>query len=147
MAHDLVRWRNALPPPPPAGDTTDDGDTWNLPPADDLSGRGGTRPEASNMGTARRTPRPASAAAADRDAAHAQQRGDDTFASLRATDAAEQRQSMWDMGDLKTWLWIAAMFFGFLLLVACVYYLPHGQHNQSDGGNSGGAPTPTIRVY
>ncbi len=146
MAHDLVRWHNAPPPPAPP-DTIDEGETWNLPPEADLSDGGGTRPQASNTGTARRTARPSSAATADRDAAHARQRGDDTFASLRATDAAEQRQSNWDWGDAKTWLWIAAMFFGFLLLVACVYYLPYGRHNQADGGNTSGAPTPTIRVY
>ena len=74
---------------------------------------------------------------AEEDASQARQKGDATFAAVRETDAEELTQTRWDWGDLRTWLWIAAMFFGFLLLVALCYFLPEGRH----------ASPPPIRVY
>ena len=80
---------------------------------------------------------------ADRDAASAEAQGDQSFAKMREGDAAELRQSRWDWGDLRTWVWIVGMCLGFLLVGAFTYYMPQGRHNQNDGLN----PTPNIRVY
>ncbi|MBV9848677.1 MAG: hypothetical protein JO250_03210 [Armatimonadetes bacterium] len=80
---------------------------------------------------------------AEEDAHRAHRRGDTGFAVLRAADAGDNRQAAWDWGDLRTWAVIWAMFFGFLLLVAFVYFLPYGRHNQDDGPT----PVPNIRVY
>lgn len=77
------------------------------------------------------------------EATQAYTRGDGAFASQRQTDAGEKRQRQWDWGDARTWVWIASMCLGFLALVALVYFLPYGRHNQTDGP----MPTPTIRVY
>ena len=106
---------------------------WNLPPADEpWQGFEAAR-------EARRA-----AHKAEEDAAHAHRRGDPGFAALRESDAADNRQQGWgDWGDLRTWLIIGAMFFGFLLFVAFVYFSPTGRHNQNDGPMS----VPPIRVY
>ncbi len=80
---------------------------------------------------------------ADRDAEWARAHGLTSFAIERETDAADNRQMGWDWGDFRTWAIIWAMFFGFLLFSAFVYYQPHGRHNQNDGP----LPVPGIRVY
>ena len=136
MATDLVRWGHA-----PDGDQgwEDDSeekeDEWDRPPVAPrphrnsgpiLDGRG-------EFGARR----------AERDAEDASARGDISFAKLRGTDAAEQRQKRFDWGDLRTWVWIVGMSLGFLLVAAFIYYMPQGRHNQNDGAN----PTPGIRVY
>ena len=74
---------------------------------------------------------------AESDAARARREGDTAFAVLRESDAGDLRQTMWDWGDLRTWLWFAAMFFGFLLLVAVCYFSPEGRH----------ASPPMARLY
>lgn len=132
MANDLVRWRNGSAPaaaPAPRSE-------WNLPPELDPS----TPPPGLH-------PDNAAAREAAADAARGRRRGDTPYAVTREEDAADLTQSPWDWGDRRTWLWIAAMCLGFLLFTAFVYFLPQGQHNQSDGGNTGGSPTPAIRVY
>lgn len=141
MANELVpivRPQTAVP-------LTDEGE-WDLPPIDDGAGRRVPH-RASDLGTARRRSRDRGADVSDRDAENARAAGDGSYAVLRETDAAEQRQHGWGTGDARTWGWIFAMCAVFLLMVALVYYLPYGQHNQSDGGNSGGSPTPAIRPY
>ena len=66
------------------------------------------------------------------------------YAALREADAADNRQQGWgDWGDVRTWAIIAAMFFGFLLFVAFVYFSPTGRHNQNDGPLS----VPAFRGY
>lgn len=80
---------------------------------------------------------------AEEDAAWARRHGLIGFAILRESDAADSHQSRWDWGDLRTWAIIGAMFFGLLLVVAAVYFMPHGRHNQNDGPLS----VPNIRVY
>jgi len=136
MATDLVRWGHA-----PDGDygwneePEEKEDEWNRPPVAPRPHRfsgpiNGGRGEAG----ARRS---------DRDAGDAAARGQASYAKLRETDAAEQRQSRWDWGDLRTWMWIVGMSVGFLLVGAFIYYMPQGRHNQNDGPN----PTPSIRVY
>ncbi len=127
MANELAR----VGPPPASRETEDDGVIWDAPPVDDW------------RGTASRRRSAARASDADRDAAKARAGGDDTFAVLRESDAAEHRQSVWDWGDLRTWAILFALFFGFLLFTAWVYFMPTGRHNQTDGPNS----TPAIRVY
>lgn len=114
MANDLVRQYR------PDGDdregeAADGGETWDMPPVDDA-------------GTARHVKRGYRADVAERDAAAARRRGDDTFAAIRETDAAEHRQGPWDWGDARTWLILFAMFFGFLAVAALCYYMPQGQH-------------------
>lgn len=133
MATDLVRWGNA-----PDGDSArghgaweHDEEEWDLPPTDP---RPGPIHDGRSEGAARR---------ADRQVSDARGRGDGTFAALRAEDAADLRQSRWDWGDFRTWVWIIGMCLGYLLLSACIYHMPYGRHNQFDQP----APTPTIRVY
>ncbi len=139
MANDLVRQSNW----PEAKDKAEEQE-WDLPP--EYQGQP-ERPE--------RDAQPihdhrseAGAQQAERDATAAQQRGDTTFKALREADGADLRQNRWGRGDLRTWLIIAAMFFGFLLFSAFVYYMPQGRHNQTDDTViNGRAPTPQIRVY
>ena len=132
MATDLVRWGNR---PDGDGGVGDDEDEWDRPPTDPRSvwHPGPIHDNRSETGARR----------ADRDASRAAARGDLSFAKLREGDAADLRQSRWDWGDLRTWIWIAAMCLGFLLFGAFTYYMPQGRHNQTDLP----APTPTIRVY
>lgn len=80
---------------------------------------------------------------AERDAEWARRHGLAGYAVLRASDAADNRQHGWDWGDARTWAIIFAMFFGFLLFSAFVYYLPQQRHDQIDGPT----PVPPIRVY
>lgn len=81
---------------------------------------------------------------AEEDAKHARRHGEAGFAILRESDAGDNRQRGWgDWGDLRTWAIIWAMFFGFLLLVAFVYFSPSGRHNQNDGPLS----VPPARFY
>ena len=102
---------------------------WNLPPA-------GDRRETMEAARAARR--------ADEDAEHARRRGDTGFAVQREADAGENRQMGWaDWGDFRTWAIIGAMFFGFLLVVAAVYFTPTGRHNQNDGPLS----VPAFRGY
>lgn len=132
MATDLVRWGNA---PDDDGARDKDEDEWDRPPtAPRPSSRSGPIHDGKSEFGARR---------ADRDASHAEARGDASFAAVREADAADLRQTRWDWGDARTWIWIAAMCVGFLLVGAFVYYMPQGRHNQTDLS----APTPTIRVY
>jgi len=132
MATDLVRWGNA-----PDDDGAQDGeeDEWDRPPTDPRHGPhpGPIHDNKSESGARR----------ADRDASRAEAKGDASFAKTREGDAADLRQSRWDWGDARTWIWIAAMCIGFLLVGAFTYYMPQGRHNQNDGPT----PTPTIRVY
>ena len=130
MATDLVRWGNA-----PDDDDTGNEDEWDRPPTE-------PRPT-SHSGPVHDGKIEAGARRADRDAAHAEARGDLSFAKMREGDAADLRQSRWDWGDGRTWAWIIGMCIGFLLVSALVYHMPYGRHNQNDGP----APTPTIRVY
>ena len=107
---------------------------WNLPPEDEpVAGlRGG--PPGPPRRRARRTRR----------AARAREHGLPGYAVLREADAADNRQQGWgDWGDARTWAIIAAMFFGFLLFVAFVYFSPTGRHNQNDGPLS----VPAFRGY
>ncbi len=109
------------------------GEEWDLPP-EDVPWEG--------FQAARRARR--AAENADYDARWARRHGLPGFAALRASDAEDNRQQGWgDWGDLRTWLIIAAMFFGFLLFTAFVYFSPTGRHNQNDGPMS----VPPIRVY
>ncbi len=148
MANELVRLN--LPPqtPHPVIPLTDEnGVAWDLPPEYDPTVAELASPHKDGR---ERTPRQKQIntnRSAERDARFYEDRGDHEFAALRDLDASEHKQSRYDWGDTRTWLWIAAMFFGFLLLVCFVYYMPYGRHNQADGGNQGGNPTPTIRVY
>ncbi len=80
---------------------------------------------------------------ADRDAEWGRAHGLTGYAALRESDAADNRQMGWDWGDFRTWAIIWAMFFGFLIFSAFVYFLPHGRHNQNDGPMS----VPAIRPY
>lgn len=80
---------------------------------------------------------------ADQDAEWGRRHGLGGYATLRADDAADNRQNNWDWGNFHTWAIIWAMFFGFLIFSALVYFLPHGRHNQNDGP----MPTPSIHVY
>ena len=81
---------------------------------------------------------------AEADAEHARRHGETGFAVLRESDAGDNLQMGWgDWGDLRTWAIIWAMFFGFLLLVAFVYFSPTGRHNQNDGPLS----VPAFRGY
>lgn len=148
MANELVRLN--LPPTPavPIIPLTDaDGVPWDLPPEYDPAVADYARPHKDGAPRNPRQKRINTNQGAERDAHVAEQQGDHEFAAVRSTDAAEHRQARYDWGDTRTWLWIAAMFFGFLILVGIVYYMPYGRHNQADGGNQGGHPTPTIRVY
>jgi hypothetical protein len=145
MANDLVRWARHMPDgglEPDHDDTLDENEQWNTPPDQPANTRRVPRYRSSAGGGA--------AEAADRDAADARARGDNTFAALREEDAADHRQTFWDWGDLRTWTWIIGMCVGFLVFSAFCYYLPQGRHNQADtpsidSGQPG--PTPTIRVY
>lgn len=136
MATDLVRWGNA-----PDGDGGRDNeheeveDEWDRPPVAARPHRhsGPVHDGRSEFGARR----------AERDSLVAASQGDFSFAKLREVDAAEHRQSRWDWGDLRTWMWIVAMCVAFLLVGAFTYYMPQGRHNQNDGPT----PTPTIRVY
>ena len=105
-------------------------DEWDCPPIAENRQRGPVRQEEAAQN-------------AEKDASRARARGDGTFAAQRESDAGDLRQNRWDWGDARTWVWIAAMCLGFLALVAVVYFLPTGRHNQNDGP----MPTPTIRVY
>lgn len=122
MANELVRQR-----------------PWNIDEADDEW----DRPPVAENPRQGPTYRPQEARNADMDARTAHRAGDGTFAAQREEDAADLRQRRGDWGDVRTWLWIAAMCLGFLAVVAVVYYLPFGRHNQNDGPT----PTPSIRVY
>ncbi len=148
MPNDLVHL-NLQPTPKvtPVPLTDENGVAWDLPPEYDPTVADYARPHKDGQQRTPRQERINSDPKARHDADVAEQRGDYEFAALRSNDASEHRQSRYDWGDTRTWLWIAAMFFGFLLLVAFVYYMPYGRHNQADGGNQGGHPTPTIRVY
>ena len=109
------------------------GEQWNLPPTGDPREAFETARNARHH--ARR---------ADEDAEHARQHGRPGFAALRESDADDNRQSGWgDWGDFRTWAIIAAMFVGFLLVVALVYFSPTGRHNQNDGPLS----VPPARLY
>ena len=152
MANDLIRFRgpggdgpddNGRHAPDSDGyhgltgdDTTDDNEQWDTPP--DAPARSDP-----NYNTQRRKKEGYIADAADRDAADARSRGDEAYAVLRETDAAEHRQTMWDWGDFRTWAIIFGMCAAYLLMSAVIYYMPHGRHAQNDGA----APVPTIRVY
>jgi len=136
MATDLVRWGHA-----PDGnqgwneDSEEEEDEWNRPPV-------APRPQ-SNSGPIHDRKSESGALRADRDAFDARGRGDSSFAAVREGDAADLRQSRWDWGDLRTWMWIVGMSVGFLLVAAFIYYMPQGRHNQNDGPN----PTPNSRFY
>jgi hypothetical protein len=124
-------------PTVPLGFVTTDAQTagltgWDLPPSDE-PWRG--------YEVARQARRDAERAEAD--AEWAERHGLTGFAAMRRVDAADNRQGSWDWGDFKTWAIIFAMFFGFLIFSAFVYYSPEGRHNQNDGPLS----TPSIRVY
>jgi hypothetical protein len=84
-----------------------------------------------------------SAAKADADAAWGRKHGLLGYAAMRETDAADDRQSNWDWGDLKTWLILLAMFFGFLIFSLIVYWMPEGRFNQGNPSHS----MPDIHVY
>jgi hypothetical protein len=88
-------------------------------------------------GTARTRERGGTADEAEADARKASAYGDRTFAAIRRADAAEHRQSRWDLGDLNTWLWIGAMCAIGILLAIAAYLLPAGQH----------AAPPPIHVW
>ncbi len=134
MATDLVRWGHA-----PDGnygwdeEPEEKEDEWDRPPVVPRRRSGPVQDGKSEFGARR----------AERDATEASARGQASFAKLREVDAAELRQSRWDWGDLRTWMWIVGMCVGFLLVAAFTYYMPQGRHNQNDGMN----PTPNIRVY
>lgn len=132
MATDLVRWGYR---PDDDDERDEDGVEWDRPPTNPRSSArsGPVYDDKSEFGARR----------ADRDASRAEVRGDSSFAKMREGDAADLRQTRWDWGDLRTWVWITAMCLGFLLFGAFIYFMPQGRHNQSDGP----APTPTIRVY
>ena len=139
MANELIRWHGRGGDHYhqfPGGDTEDENEQWDTPP--DQPGRSNP-----NYKTQRRTKEGYVSESADRDAADARSRGDDAFASIRETDAAEHRQTRWDWGDFRTWAVIFSMCAAYLLVSALVYFLPQGRHNQKDGPVS----TPTIRVY
>ena len=86
----------------------------------------------------------AAAERAEEQAEHARRHGLPGYAALREADAGDNRQEGWgDWGDFRTWAIIAAMFFGFLLFVAFVYFSPTGRHNQNDGPLS----VPAFRGY
>ena len=136
MATDLVRW--GYKPDGNQGweeDFEEKADEWDRPPVAPRPSRfSGPINDARGEAGARRS---------DKDAADSAARGHTSYAKVRATDAAEQRQKRWDWGDLRTWMWIVGMSVGFLLVGAFIYYMPQGRHNQIDGPN----PTPNIRVY
>lgn len=140
MANDLVRWGN-VPGDDGERDNAHDeehdeeGVEWDRPPVVPRLQR---NPAPIYNGKSER-----SARRADWDAFDAASRGDYSFSKLREADAAEHRQSRWDWGDLRTWVWIVGMCIGFLLVGALTYYMPQGRHNQNDGPD----PTPSIRVY
>jgi hypothetical protein len=123
-------------PTVPAGfvdtDRQTSGMEWDLPPAD------APWEGYEAMRRARRD-----AEIAEQDAEWARRHGLSGFAALRESDAADDRQMGWDWGDFRTWAIIWAMFFGFLIFSAFVYYLPHGRHNQNDGP----MPVPAARLY
>ena len=124
MANDLVQWGSRrVPQQSEAGDAEE----WDAPPP--------ALPEVGDPRSAARK--------ADKDAVKAHQIGDDTLAGQRENDASEHRQTRWDWGDLRTWVWIVGMCAGFLLVCAFVYFLPQGRHNQADLP----APVPTARYY
>jgi hypothetical protein len=140
MPNDLVRWGGSSRPLDTNDSAravnendkgTDPAEDWDLPPEEMGYGPRLT------AGPIHDAPVRRAAAAAEGDAARARTHGDEAFAVLRETDAKDLHQSAWDWGDGRTWLWIAAMFFGFLLLVALCYFLPYGRH----------ASPPPIRVY
>lgn len=133
MATDLVRWGNA--PDDDGARDEEVEDEWDRPPTAPRTG--------SYLGPVHDSKSETGARRADRDALHARARRDHPFAALREGDAAELRQTRWDWGDLRTWVWIVGMCLGFLLVGAFTYYMPQGRHNQNDGPN----PTPSIRVY
>ena len=109
------------------------GGDWNLPP-ENVPWEG--------FAAARRARR--AAQRAEEQAEHARRHGLPGFAVLREADAGDNRQEGWgDWGDFRTWAIIAAMFFGFLLLVAFVYFSPTGRHNQNNGPQS----VPAFRGY
>ena len=148
MANELVRLN--LPPTPQGpviSPTDENGEPWDLPPDYDPTTADYARPHQDGQKRTPRQKRINTDHNAEQDADDAEDRGDHGFAVIRETDAAEHKQARYDWGDARTWLWIAAMFFGFLILVFFVYYMPYGRHNQADGGNQGGQPAPTIRVY
>lgn len=136
MANDLVR-RNGSDSdgdgraePNALGHYADTDQDWDLPPEQTGYGWASTHP----LHTARTEH---AAQQADADVRRARAHGDHSFAALREEDAADLRQKRWDWGDLRTWLWIAGMCIGFLLIVALCYFLPYGRH----------ASPPPIRVY
>ena len=148
MANELVRLPHLPQPEAPITPPTDEnGEPWDLPPELDPTLSEFAPPHLDGQKRTPRQKRINTNRNAEIDADDANERGDFGFAALRETDASEHKQARYDWGDARTWLWIAAMFFGFLLLVTLVYHMPYGRHNQADGGNQGGHPTPTIRVY
>lgn len=148
MANELVRINYpTLPEEPPVPVADEHGEAWDLPPELDPSLRQYAAPHLDGQKQTARQKRINTNSQAEQDVSEANERGDFGFAALRETDAAEHKQARYDWGDARTWMWISAMFFGFLILVCLVYYMPYGRHNQADGGNQGGHPTPTIRVY
>lgn len=148
MVNDLVRINYpTLPEEPPVPVADENGEAWDLPPEYDPSLAQYAPPHLDGQKQTPRQKRINTNHQAEHDAHDADKRGDSGFAVLRETDASEHKQARYDWGDTRTWLWIAAMFFGFLILVFFVYYMPFGRHNQADGGNQGGHPTPPIRVF
>ncbi len=146
MANELVRLNNLVredesrngrrddfAAPNAMGHGADAAEEWDLPPEQMGYGRrAGAHPQPEHGPHVQRAAR-----RADDDAARARARGDDEFATIRESDAADLRQSALDWGDLKTWLWIGGMCIVFLLMVALCYYLPYGRH----------ASPPPIRIY
>lgn len=138
MANDLVRWgrldtdgyleRHET-------DTQDDNEQWDTPPDQ-------PRPRTDNFVPTRRRAGFAADHAAQ-DAADARLRGDNEFAFTREGDAADYRQSPWDWGDFRTWMIIIGMCAAVFALTAFIYFMPQGQHGQSDGPE----PVPKFRGY
>ena len=121
---------NAEPIPPRHYEADEEAvEEWDLPPEE--MGYG-PRPDGAGP-----DPMPRAAQKATDDASRARSLGDTTFAAVREGDAGDLTQSRWDWGDLRTWLWFGAMFFGFLILVALCYFLPEGRH----------ASPPPARLY
>jgi hypothetical protein len=125
MANDLVQWGPRGVKRQSQADNEEE--EWDAPPS-----------ALAKVGNSR-----SAARKADKDAVKAHQVGDNTLAFQREGDAAEHRQTRWDWGDARTWIWIVGMCAGFLLVCAFVYFMPQGRHNQADLPS----PVPTVRVY
>ena len=124
---------HSQPGPLGSGRYEDPEEEWDLPPTD----LGYGPRDAADTGPVHDAQSRHAAAIADADAAQARRQGDLGFALIRESDAGDLRQTLWDWGDLRTWLWFGAMFFGFLLLVAICYFMPEGRH----------ASPPMARFY